>query len=338
MRDNKLKFGLIILLIIGIILGSGCVQEPTTEPNIEQQTKNISKDELKGITFLRGNFKITKIPIETHNPNIQSKKIIIELVNYSTTEDGAIDMSNIWTGGRFNTSILGGALFVETQALPIGTKTKIEVDESSSTNTLIDFKYPRVCTPIACADTEVEECNDEFLNKINSTPDFYPQEIYKTTPIIVSSGGAKEENIVIYLIQFKADKAKLWTKVVLDIQYQYPDNAILFINLSTDKQEYSRNDKIHVNITLANKECTKAVDISAIFRDLITGEEITDITIGSMGVAGWKDLRPSSGIYTIDLQDIPERLKGKMIQLEILIYNCHSGNVITSKTTIFKIQ
>lgn len=338
MIDNKLKIRLIILLIIGIILGSGCVQESTTEPNIEQQTNNISKDELKGITFLCGDFEITKIPIESHNPTIQSKKIIIKLVNYSTTEDGTIDMGNIWTGGRFNRPILDGSLFVETQALPIGTKTKIEVDESSSTNTLIDFKYPRICIPIACAAVETEECNDEFLNKINSSPNFYPQEIYKTTPMIVSSGGAKEENIALYLIQFKSDKAKLWTKVVLDIQYQYPDNAILFINLSTDKQEYLRNDKIDVNITLANKEYTKAVDISAIFRDLITGEEITDITIGSMGVGGWKDLRPSSGIYTIDLQDIPERLKGKIIQLEILIYNCHSGNVITSRTTIFKIQ
>ncbi len=195
-----------------------------------------------------------------------------------------------------------------------------------------------MCELIGCADAEIEECNDDFLNKINSSPDFYPQEIYKTTPMIVSSGGAKEENIALYLIQFKSDKAKLWTKVVLDIQYQYPDNAILFINLSTDKQEYLRNDKIDVNITLANKGYTKAVDISAIFRDLITGEEITDITIGSMGVGNEDLIGLSSGIYTIDLQNIPERLKGKMIQLEILIYNCPSGNVITSRTTIFEIQ
>lgn len=331
--EKKIKIWLIIL-VIGIILSSGCVQEPI----IEQPIKNISEEELKGVTFLCGNFEITKIPIENHNPNIQSKKIIIKLVNYSTTQDGAINIGNIWTGGRFNRPILGGALFVETQALPIGTKTKIEVDESSSTNTLIDFKYPRICTPVVCADGEGEICNDDLLNKISSSPDFYPQEIYKTMPMIVLSGDAKEENIALHLLQFKADKAKLWTKVVLDIQYQYPDNAIMFLNLSTDKQEYLRNDKININITLTNKKSTKAVDISAIFRDLITGEEITDITIGSMGVGGWKDLRPSSGIYTIDLQDIPERLKGKMIQLEVLIHNCHSGNVIASKSTIFSIK
>ncbi|MCK4730134.1 MAG: hypothetical protein KAT28_02340 [Candidatus Aenigmarchaeota archaeon] len=108
MMDKKIKIGLTILLITGIILSSGCVQEPTTEPNIEQQTKNISKDELKGITFLCGDFEITKIPIESHNPTIQSKKIIIKLVNYSTTENGTIDMGSIWTGGRFNRPILAG--------------------------------------------------------------------------------------------------------------------------------------------------------------------------------------------------------------------------------------
>jgi len=299
----------------------------------ETLIKSVAIEENKTVVTTE-DYKITKL-LSTGKSNFDdtiSKRITVDILNYSIGKDGLISIKGVGQKASLGEPILPYLPMLDVQAVPDKAKVEVNFNEESSSYVVIEHKIPlgTIGGPFGAIK------NEKFSYK-----GFYPTPSYWTNSVFGLGGDYKNYFLGAMLAQYNPEtkETKIWTKMTFDVQYHLSSVDFTEVVLSTDKREYNSNEKIKLTVSLKNKKHTRAVDLSLLLRDFITGEEIITMEeFGSMGISGMEN-EISAGTYTIDLQKIPRRLiENKIIQAELIICDPGSGEALSSGVIFFRVN
>ena len=298
--------------------GQGCrVPEDCVSQECRDGACFAEKDYVVHRAFFAGPDALTK-----------SERIIVEIARYTIGEDGLIAIGGAEFGAGHALPRLPQLEAAE-KTLPDGTSQSVSLNAELSRSTII--KHNEI--PLSCL----------FLPCSFDYDGFYPEDLYRSYDFFTLGASAKEIGFIAYPVHFdpRAKAAKIWNKLVFEVQYRQPPSSIRCVGLSLDKKEYAPGEKMNVTISMSNAAHARAVDLKMVLRNYRTSTIIAEIPIGAMGVkdlAGYKGNPPVTGTYPdVVLPQASQQAAGESVMAELLVLDPNSDSLMNAQIVTFKV-